>query len=65
MRYLRPCMWIEVFYRELLEMNTGKPGAPFRYPTSMIVWIMYIMSFCNIDYRTATCVADAMMKDVL
>ena len=36
---------------ELAQMNAGKPGRPFQYPESFIVWMAQIYTFLHMPYR--------------
>ena len=48
---------LQGFEEELVEMNRGKVGPPFRYTDSMVFWISLIMSYLNLDFRKAAGVA--------
>ncbi len=43
--------FIDQWDDEIAQMNAGKPGRPFQYPESFIVWMARIHTFLQMPYR--------------
>lgn len=45
--------WIGIIGSELAEMNLGKPGRPFEFCNTMMVWILLLFGFNGMTYAKA------------
>lgn len=53
-RLVDPRPWMSIAASELEEMNRNKVGRPYIYCDSMLMWIMLLMGYLNLDYRHIT-----------
>lgn len=50
-RLTDPRPWLILAEKELEDMNRGKVGRPYTYCDSMLMWIMLLMGYLDLDYR--------------